>query len=203
VKILDKLFSEEKGSKKNIYKLLGILIAGVMLIITSSTLMGTSKKMINNPAGSSVRTVSKESNTPVLQEDISYELQLEKRLTNILKKMQGVGEVEVMITTTYGKEIILAEDITSHTSATLEQDQEGGLREVNNYDDQKKVVMQNASVSSGNEPVVIKEKQPEIQGVLVISEGANHSIVKQSIIDAAQTLLGVSPHRVSVHPLQK
>ena len=203
MKILDKLFSEEKGSKKNIYKLLGILVAGVMLLITSSTLMGTSKKIINNPAKSKVGPVSKESSTPVLQEDISYELQMEKRLTNILKKMQGVGEVEVMITTTYGKEIILAEDITSHTSATLEQDQEGGLREVNNYDDQKKVVMQNANISSGNEPVVIKEKQPEIQGVLVISEGANHSIVKQSIIEAAQTLLGIPPHRVSVHSLQK
>lgn len=203
MKILDKLFSEENGSKKNIYKLLGILIAGVMLLIASSTLMGTSKKITNNPAESKVGPVSKEASSTPLQEENSYELQMEKRLTNILKKMQGVGEVEVMITTTYGKEIILAEDITSHTSATLEQDQEGGLREVNNYDDQKKVVMQNANLSSGNEPVVIKEKQPEIQGVLVISEGANHSIVKQSIIEAAQTLLGIPPHRVSVHSLQK
>lgn len=196
---LGKLLSEGKANKKTIYKILGVLIAGIMLLIVSSTFKTTSKKMTSSSAESKLVAPKVSSN----QEDVSYEVQMEKRLKSILKKMQGVGEVEVMITTTYGKEIILAEDVTSHTSATLEQDNEGGTRQVNSYDDQKKVVMQNANITSGNEPVVIKEKQPEIQGVLVISEGANNSIVKQSITEAAQILLGIPPHRVTVHPLEK
>ena len=196
---LGKLLPEGKADKKTIYKILGVLIAGIMLLIVSSTLKPASKKMTSSSSESKLVAPKASSN----QGEVSYEVQIEKRLKSILKKMQGVGEVEVMITTTYGKEIILAEDVTSHTSATLEQDNEGGTRQVNNYDDQKKVVMQNANITSGSVPVVIKEKQPEIQGVLVISEGANNSLVKQSITEATQILLGIPPHRVTVHPLEK
>lgn len=203
MKTLGKLLPEDKGDKKTIFKILGVLIVGVMLLITSSVLKSTSKKMTSRSPESKLAVTPRASSNPEHSENISYEVEMENRLKSILKKMQGVGEVEVMITTTYGKEIILAEDVTSHTSATLEQDKEGGTRKVNNSDDQKKVVMQNANITSGNEPVVVKEKQPEIQGVLVISEGAGHSVVKQSITEAAQILLGIPAHRVTVHPLQK
>ena len=62
--------------------------------------------------------------------------------------------------------------------------------------------MQNGNVASGNSPVVVKEKQPEIQGVLVVAQGANNSMVKQAITESAQTLLGIPAHRVTVYQLQ-
>lgn len=202
MKILDKILPEEKGNRKTFYKILGVLVIGIMLLLTSNTFMTSSKKIISNDNDPVPETSSKTKGTSEFQEEIPFELEMEKRLAGILKKMQGVGEVDVMITTTYGKEIILAEDVTSHASASLEQDKEGGIREVNSHDDQKKIVMQNPASTGGNQPVVIKEKQPEIQGVLVIAEGANHSLVKQSIINATQTLLGIPSHKVTVHTLQ-
>lgn len=191
----------KKLGKKNIYKILGVLVVGVMLLLISSMLKDLDQDPINKTPEPEDLTQQVNLDQE-LEERVPYELEMEQRLQSILKKMQGVGQVEVMITTTYGKEIILAQDITSNTSSTTEEDKEGGTRKVSNYDDQAKVVMQNSNGSSGNQPIVVKEKQPEIQGVLIIAEGANKSLVKQSITQSAQTLLGVSPHRVTVHQLE-
>lgn len=199
MKILDKLLPEKQRDKKRIYTILGVLALGIFLM-SGSVFKGQRKE--GAQGGVSPQLEANPSVEAEAGQGISYEAQLEQRLKSILKKMQGVGEVEVMITTTYGKELVLAEDVTSHGSTITEADQEGGTRETNNYDEQKKIVMQNRNVAAGNEPVVIKEKQPEIQGVLVIAQGAGSSSVKQSIIQSAQTLLGVPAHRVSVHPMQ-
>lgn len=201
MEILGKILPEDKRDKKTIYKILGLLVAGVILLIFSNQLKSP------DPGG---QNIGLELSTPVVavsnsaeNKDMdSYEVEMEKRLRAILKKMQGVGDVDIMITTTYGKERILAQDMTNHTSTTLEEDTEGGIREVGSYDDQTKVVMQNSSSSAGNEPVVIKEKQPEIQGVLIIAQGAGNSAVKHAISQSAQTLLGIPAHRVTVHQLQ-
>ena len=200
MEILGKILPEEKRDKKTIYKLIGVLVGGVLLLILSSTLKSPDLKPSSELGQQSLGADQKaRADTQPID---SYEVQMEKRLKSILKKMQGVGEVEVMITTTYGKEIILAEDLTSHGSSTTEEDKEGGTREVNSFDDQKKIVMKNHNVAAGNEPVVIKEKQPVIQGALVIAQGAGNSHVKQSITEATQILLGIPAHRVTVHQLQ-
>ena len=200
MEILAKLLPEDKRDKKTIYKILGLLVAGVMLLIFSSQQKSPGQE--NQNKGLEPQTLATVTSKVEEESPESYELEMEKRLKAILKKMQGVGDVEVMITTTYGKEVVLAEDVTSHGSATLEEDTEGGTREVSSYDDQTKVVMQNSNLSTGNEPVVIKEKQPEIQGVLIIAQGAGNSVVKHAIAQSAQTLLGIPAHRVTVHQLQ-
>ncbi len=202
MKILGKILAEDKRDKKTIYKILGLLVTGVMLLIVSSQFKNPDQGVGEVPEPKTFISTANNSSSSEVGDSEPYEVAMEKRLKAILKKMQGVGEVEVMITTTYGKEIILAQDMTSHTSSTLEEDTDGGSREVNNYDDQTKVVMQNLNVTSGNEPVVVKEKQPEIQGILIIAQGAGHSAVKQAISQSAQTLLGIPAHRVTVHQLQ-
>ncbi|HHX62065.1 MAG TPA: stage III sporulation protein AG [Epulopiscium sp.] len=201
MKILGKLLPEDKRDKKTIYKILGLLVLGMMLLIVSSQLKTPDQGVANNTLEPRT-SVAVASSSLEAKDSESYEVEMEKRLKAILKKMQGVGEVEVMITITYGKEIILAQDVTSQTATTVEEDTDGGTRQVSNYEDQAKIVMQNLNVASGNEPVVIKEKQPEIQGVLVIAQGAGNSEVKQSIAESAQILLGIPAHRVTVHQLQ-
>lgn len=200
--ILGKLYPEDKKGKKSTTKILALLIIGIMLLIGSNTVISIYKGVKIKDEKKSAISLEKDRIVSDSKENLTYEEQMERRLKNILKKMQGVGEVEVMITTTYGKEIVLAEDVTSHITDTREEDQEGGTREINNSNIQKKIVMQNGNVASGNSPVVVKEKQPEIQGVLVVAQGANSSMVKQAIVESAQTLLGIPAHRVTVYQLQ-
>ena len=190
----------KKLGKDTIYKILGLLVTGVVLLIVSNQfknpVQGGDKPLETKTLISTNNEVKEARGSE------SYEVEMEKRLESILKNMQGVGKVEVMITTTYGKEIILAQDLTSHSTTTIEEDTEGGTRQISSQDEQTKVVMQSLNVAAGNEPVVIKEKQPEIQGVLVIAQGAGNSLVKQSIVESTQILLGIPAHRVTVHQLQ-
>lgn len=100
----------------------------------------------------------------------TYEDVIEERLKEIFSKMEGVGKVEVMVTISYGKEIFLAEDVNSNYSRTIEEDSQGGKREITSEDIQSKTVMQNTG-SGSTQPVILKEKYPEIKGVLILAEG--------------------------------
>ncbi|MFO7154640.1 MAG: stage III sporulation protein AG, partial [Caldicoprobacter oshimai] len=56
---------------------------------------------------------------------------------------------------------------------------------------------------TGNaKPLVIKEMEPEIKGVIVIAEGAKDIRVKLDLIRAVQTALGVSPQQVEVFEME-
>ena len=64
----------------------------------------------------------------------------------------------------------LAEDVDSNYSKTNEEDTQGGQREITSEDIQSKTVMQNTG-SGSTEPVILKEKYPEVKGVLILAEG--------------------------------
>ena len=49
-----------------------------------------------------------------------------------------------------------------------------------------------------NKPLVLKEIQPKVQGVLVIARGGGSVEIKQSIIKAVQALLNVETHKIEV-----
>jgi len=131
------------------------------------------------------------------EENKSYEEIMEERIENIFSKMEGVGKVKVMITISYGREVHIAEDVNSTYSITNEEDQQGGRREVKNEDVQSKIVMQSTG-SGSTQPIVLKEKQPEIQGILILAEGGDDPRIKQQLTAASETLLGVPAHKVQV-----
>ncbi|MBU3805266.1 MAG: hypothetical protein H9872_11015 [Candidatus Cellulosilyticum pullistercoris] len=145
---------------------------------------------MNNGHQQPVATVVKQAAT---KDNDDYETTLEKKLANMLVKMEGVGSVNVMVTTVSNEEKVLAEDTTSHTQRTEEKDQSGGTRVTENIQLANDVVLQN-----GNTPYVIKEYAPEIKGVFILAEGANDSVVKNQIIDAVSKLLDVPVHKISV-----
>lgn len=144
------------------------------------------------------------SNTPVQKattmtkqiasnEDTNYEAALERKLVNMLSKMEGVGTVSVMVTTSSNKEKVLAQDTTSSVQCTEEKDQAGGTRTTNSQQQTNDVVLQN-----GNTPYIVKEYAPEIRGVFILAEGADDSMVKNQIIEAVSKLLDVPVHKISV-----
>lgn len=172
-------------TKKQKYMLLAIVIAIVGIAIT---FIPFGKGASGKDGVQKVQTVAQGNTT-----SLSYEQQLEKRLVTILQKMNGAGAVSVMITVTSNEEKVLAEDVTSSTSNDQQQDQAGGTRHTTSQSTNQKVVLQ-----SGNTPYVVKENKPEIQGVLILAEGASDSIVKSEITDAVSKLLGVPVHKISV-----
>lgn len=123
---------------------------------------------------------------------------LENDLSSILGKIQGAGRVSVMITLNGGTEIIPAKDESISDKVTNEKDTSGGTRIINEKTTDGKVVF--AAAQGGNsKPLIIKEINPEIKGVIVVAEGANDSKVKLKISRAVQTVLDVPAYRVTVY----
>lgn len=162
-----------------------IAIGLILLLILLLTFLP-----LNNGQQQPVATVYKQATT---NDNDDYETALEKKLANMLVKMEGVGSVSVMVTTVSNEEKVLAEDTSSHTQHTEEKDQSGGSRVTENTQLTNDVVLQN-----GNTPYVIKEYAPEIKGVFILAEGAGDSVVKNQMIDAVSRLLDVPVHKISV-----
>ena len=55
------------------------------------------------------------------------------------------------------------------------------------------------SKSSNEEtPLIIRQTEPEISGVLICADGAANPQVKSNIISAVSALLGIKTHRIEV-----
>jgi len=107
---------------------------------------------------------------------------LESRLSSILGKVEGAGDVSVMITYASSSEKSLAYDT---------------VEETNRGTDSQDKLQKEAVVSDGN-PVILKEDYPAIQGVIVVAQGAGDSKVQLNIINAVKTVLGIDSYQVTV-----
>ncbi|HOA80014.1 MAG TPA: hypothetical protein PKK61_02980 [Defluviitaleaceae bacterium] len=196
-KIMEWLKLQEKENKNIIYNIMFFIGIGVLLIILGDTVFNNVPKKIIDKKDN---LVINEGN--LKEQNKNFEDAMEERLEAIFSKMEGVGKVEVMLTISYGKEIFLAEDVDSNYSKTNEEDTQGGQREITSEDIQSKTVMQNTG-SGSTEPVILKEKYPEVKGVLILAEGGEDPRVKQQLTAAAETLLGVPAHKVQVFKMNK
>ena len=173
-------WTKEEKNKKFVI----ILVLGIVLVI------GLTFLPFNNKQKQPITTTIKQVTT---SDNEDYETVLEKKLTNMLSKMEGAGAVSVMVTLEANEEKILAEDTSCNSQRTEEKDQAGGTRVADSMQQTKDVVLQN-----GNTPYVVKEYAPEIRGVFILAEGADNSVVKNQITEAVSKLLDVPVHKISV-----
>lgn len=167
-------------------KLALLLAAGFLLVILSW------------PRQEGRETVSETEETgPASGTEASYEEQLEQRLEEILSQVEGAGTVQVMVTLKDGGEKVLQEN-TSRTEKQVEEtDSSGGVRSQteNSYDSD--TLLSGGSGSSGS-PYVIQEMTPEVEGILVLAEGADSATVQSQIAEAVQALFPVEAHKIRV-----
>lgn len=124
-----------------------------------------------------------------------YAAYLEGKLKKMLESVQGVGEVEVMITLESSEERIVEKDMTAERSQTEEQDSAGGTRTVSSSNTGYQTVYQEGSQGS---PFVVKTITPKVEGVLVVAEGARKGNMTGEITQVVQALFGVEAHKVKV-----
>lgn len=110
---------------------------------------------------------------------LSYEEQLEKRLSAILSRVAGAGRVEVMVTLESRGERIVEKDTPESRKNVEETDANGG-----------------------KSPYVVKELEPNIEGVLVLAEGGGSAMVKQELLEAVQALFPIAAHKVKIMKLE-
>jgi stage III sporulation protein AG len=124
----------------------------------------------------------------------------EAKLKEALSKIDGAGKVEVMITYKSGPEIVPAFSTDTQKSQTTDTGTDTD-RKTETENEQTDVV----TVEKGGDAnaLILKEKAPEVKGVIVIAEGAGNIVVKLNLLKAVQTLLAVSPEQIEVFEMKK
>lgn len=112
--------------------------------------------------------------------DISeYRHTLEQELEGLLGEMEGVGEVRVMITLTDYGEDVLDKDVSTGTDS---------------YSSNTVVY----SKENEQVPYVTRQNTPEVEGVLVVAQGADKPSVAADISDAILALFDVEVHKIKI-----
>lgn len=183
----------EEGSdpkeKKSIIKTMGptnfviILMVGILLLILSWP--SGSKKESNDKKANKENDISKEvlSKLQVSKNQTEiYVSSLEKRLEDTLKKVEGIDDVEVMITIKASKELIVLKDKPYSKENQIESDET--LLEV----------IDNANVSSEDKSIATQE----VIKLTAITEKENAA---ESLLEAkgySDAIIRMSEERVSV-----
>ena len=185
----EELFNNLKkpGNKKLKNNILLLFWVGVAMLVAGNIFFKPAQ-----PQSQKEPIISNEVN------EVSYsnssEEDLEKRLENILSDIDGAGEVKVMISISTGSEKTLAQEIKREASNINEASAQG---ETLNEKYENTIVLTENS-KGDQEPVVIKETAPKVEGVLVLAQGGDDITVKESISNACQALFDVPAHKVEI-----
>jgi stage III sporulation protein AG len=184
----------EKGGKKqpSTFILLALITLGIVFMFISSQ-----PKQFTAPppvAGTS-EVIARPSAVP------DYRETLERDLATLLRRVRGVGDVVVMVTMESGPVYEYAESSDVSARTTQEEDSGGGARQVTESTERKQPVI--ARTETNREaPLVIREMQPRVGGVIVIAEGAEDPVLREQLFRAVQASLNLAAHRITVLPMK-
>ncbi len=185
---LEGMKSGEKLPKKN--QLLILLLTGILLLVIVVPLPEETEEdstaAVEAGAGNGTGTDAQD-----------YEGYLEERTAEALRQVEGVGEVEVMITLSSTGQKVVEKDQQNSSQTTEEADSSGGTRTTEDSSSDRTSVYEQGSDGTQT-PYVTKELSPEVEGVVVIADGGDNAVVAQDITEAVQALFGVEAHKIKI-----
>jgi len=186
---LGKIFKDDGNNKKKTENLIFLLVILVITVVAINVIWKDEETTQNNTNNISKQLAVKENETNI-------EETLEEKLENILAKINGVGNVDVLITYNETEEIVPVYNTKDKTSTTNETDSSGGTRVIQEKDSTQEVIYQN------DEIIVKKKVSPKIEGAIITATGANNASVKANIIQAVEAATGLATHKIQVFEKQ-
>ncbi len=198
-----KKFLDIKNLKWNKESALIIVLAGILCLVIVWPASGNSSRSggLSQSFGGGTSSDASEagknstdSSEAALNLYVEYQ---EERLKSILEQMDGVGKIQVMIRAKASKEYVVEKDLTTSSSTVNETDAQGGTRQSSEAGKSESSLY--TKDGSGNDvPWVIKELEPEIEGVVVAAEGGGNENVASEITQAVQVLFNIPIHKIKV-----
>lgn len=192
--------NNDGNNKKKIENLVFLVILLIITVVVINYIWNgnkSSNKTITNSAGRQLASskTSQDADSNQSSSSINSE-SLERRLEDILKNIDGVGDVKVFINYSESSETVAMYNENSKKSTTEETDKSGGVRKVEETDSQKEVIYQE---QNGNKtPIVQKTIEPKIEGAIITAKGASDINVKTNIIQAVEAATGLATHKIQV-----
>lgn len=176
---------KEKKLKRSDWLIL--VLAGILILIIALPTDTKGKKQ----AEEAKENISKENNTMEASKD-----EIERKLEDILEKIDGAGDVKVMITYQDSGTQVVEKDKNTSENSLEESDSTGGVRSTKEQELQESTVYEEAD--AGNTPFVSKELLPKVEGILIVASGGDNQKVKQNISEAVLALFQVEAHRIKI-----
>lgn len=176
---------KEKKLKRSDWLIL--VLAGILILIIALPTDTKGKKQ----AEEAKENISKENNTMEASKD-----EIEQKLEDILEKIDGAGEVKVMITYQDSGTQVVEKDKNTSANSVEESDSTGGVRSTKEQQLQESTVYE--ETDAGNTPFVSKELLPKVEGILIVASGGDNQKVKQNISEAVLALFQVEAHRIKI-----
>ena len=112
------------------------------------------------------------------------ERETERRMEEILSRIEGTGKLALMLTLKSGSQLELAEDTDQTTDS-----------------DEQRIKSETVTINrgSGQQDVVItQQRYPLYQGAVVVCQGAGKASVRLAVTEAIAALTGLSSDKISV-----
>lgn len=168
---------DQKRKTENLVVFLIILIITVICI---NVIWKEDKTEDSIPKDNNVKLAQTTSHIEEGEDITINESDLEKRLEEILKKMNGVEDVKVLITYSETNQVVPMYNEKQKETITTDS-QEGQKTET---DTTKEVVFEESG--STKTPVLQTTKLPKMEGAVITAKGAENIEVKANIIQAVE-----------------
>lgn len=198
-KLISFLHSYLKDNQKQKIFIIILAISGIVLIIFSDFFQSEPEQKSSFIHDDSyIEEVDAKLEEQLAIEVSQMEEEYEKNLQEMLNKITGISEVEVMVNIDSTNVQIYERDVIYGSQTTVETDTSGGRRTVEDETKETKIVY----VRQGDQevPVLLKTEKPSVRGVFIIAKGAESPTTKQMIIEAVSRVLDVPSYRISVLP---
>ena len=123
------------------------------------------------------------------EQTAAYAQQMETRLAELIRSIEGAGKTQVLVTLRTGEETVWARNDTMDSEPDASR-----VRSEQTY-----VLVRSGSDETG---LRLKTVTPSVQGVAVVCEGADDPQVQQRITQTVTAVLGIGAGRVSVVKMQ-
>lgn len=188
---MKKLLDIFKNKEKRIENLVFLLVLLIVTLLIINSILKDDKSLKNvsedeSKKGASFINAQKEN------DDISNNLELEKRLEVILSKIKGVSNVSVLITYSETEEVVPLYNINNSSNQTEEGD---GKEKVIKKEEN---VSKNVLLDDDSNVLIEKKLSPKIEGAIVIAKGVSNVNIKSNIISAMEAVTGLASHKIQV-----
>ncbi len=132
-------------------------------------------------------TTSSKKTTTEYTSMLAYTKTMENKLKKVVSAIEGVGDVEVMITFDSSVELVIATTKESKTTMS-------GSSQTTITIETPVLVNKNGE----SKPIVLQEKLPQPQSVFIVANGAENTNVKLDIIRAVEVLFALPSSKIEV-----
>lgn len=169
---------ENKKMRSNVFL---ALMAGILLLAAGRIFSEGTQPQSQSPEQSIA-----------IAEEGRNDWQTEARMAEILSRIEGAGEVDVMLTYRKTEEQTLAQEETREESHTEENGKTAETLRT-----ETEIVL--TEDSKGNTaPLILWASAPQVEGVVIVAQGGDNPSVCQALNQAAQALLDVPAHKIAV-----